>query len=104
MSEEISELPPQLQEQIMRLQQLQRTLQAVITQKTQLELELSEINAALAEITKMGKNAIMYKSVGSLLVKTEKKTVASELGERKELVNTRITVLKKQEERSRKKI
>jgi len=104
LSEETSTLPPQLQEQIMRLQQLQRTLQVVVTQKTQLELELSEIKAALEELGKMKKDAVIYKSVGSLLLKTDKRSISSELKERNELVDTRITVLTKQEERSRKKV
>lgn len=104
LSEGLSTLPPQLQEQIMRLQQLQRTLQVVVTQKTQLELELTEINAALNELEKMKKGAVIYKSVGSLLLKTDKKSISTELKERKDLVNTRITILTKQEERSRKKV
>ena len=104
MNEGTSTLPPQLQEQIIRLQQLQRTLQVVVTQKTQLELELSEIKAALEELEKMNKDAVIYKSVGSLLLKTDKRSISNELKERKELVDTRITVLTKQEERSRKKV
>jgi len=44
------ELPPQLQEQLVRLQQLQQTLQSVSSQKQQLELELNETDKALAEL------------------------------------------------------
>ena len=36
---EVSPLPPQLQEQIQRLQQLQQTLQLVVSQRQQLEIE-----------------------------------------------------------------
>jgi len=104
LSEEISSLPPQLQDQIMRLQELQRTLQMVVEAKTQLELELAETNRALEELEKMADGALVYKSVGALLIKTDKKSVLTELNERKELVNTRITVLTKQEERSRQKV
>jgi prefoldin beta subunit len=43
----------------------------------------------------------MFKSVGSLLIKTEKIKIITELTERKELLNTRISVLTKQEERLR---
>jgi len=104
LSEEISSLPPQLQDQIMRLQELQRTLQMVVEAKTQLELELAETNRALEELEKMADDALVYKSIGALLIKTNKKSVLTELNERKELVNTRITVLTKQEERSRQKV
>jgi len=101
MSNEISRLPPQVQERLLRLQQLQQTLQSVLTQKQQLELELTETEQALGELAKLDENAIIYKSIGSLLVKAEKPNVTTELTERKELLNTRINVLGKQEERLR---
>jgi prefoldin beta subunit len=101
MSDDISKLPPQVQERLLRLQQLQQTLQTVLTQKQQLELELTETEQALSELEKTDENAIIYKSIGSLLVKAQKATVTTELNERKELLNTRLTVLGKQEERLR---
>ncbi len=104
MSTEISKLPPQVQERLLRLQQRQQTLQAVLTQKQQLELELTEVEQALGELEKMTDDAVIYKSVGSLLVKSERPKVTSELNERKDLLNMRITVLRKQEERLRSQI
>ncbi len=101
MSDEISRLPPQVQERLLRLQQVQQTLQSVVTQKQQLELELTETEQALSELEKLDEKAIIYKSIGSLLVKAEKAKVTTELTERKELLNTRISVLGKQEERLR---
>jgi len=101
MSDEISRLPPQVQERLLRLQQVQQTLQSVVTQKQQLELELTETEQALSELEKLDETAIIYKSIGSLLVKAEKAKVTTELTERKELLNTRISVLGKQEERLR---
>jgi len=101
MSEEISRLPPQVQERLLRLQQLQQTLQAILTQKQQLELELTEVEQALSELEKLTDDAVIYKSIGSLLVKSERPKVTTELNERKELLNMRISVLGKQEERLR---
>jgi len=72
MSDEISRLPPQVQERLLRLQQLQQTLQQILTQKQQLELELTEIEQALSEMEKVDDNTVIYKSVGSLLVKAER--------------------------------
>lgn len=85
----------------MRLQQRQQTLQAVLAQKQQLELELTEVEQALSELEKMTDDAVIYRSVGSLLVKSERTKVTDELNERKELINMRINVLGKQEERLR---
>lgn len=101
MSDAISKLPPQVQERLMRLQQRQQTLQSVLAQKQQLELGLTEVEQALSELEKMADDAVIYKSIGSLLVKSERTKVIGELNERKELVNMRIGVLGKQEERLR---
>jgi len=101
MSDEISKLPAPVQERLLRLQQVQQGLQSVLGQKQQLELELTETEQALGELEKMDEKAIIYKSIGSLLVKAEKTNVTTELTERKELLNTRIGVLGKQEERLR---
>jgi len=98
------ELPPQLQEQLVRLQQLQQTLQSVVTQKQQVELELNETDKALSELEKSTDETPVYKSVGSILVKSSRPTLLTELKERKELLNTRVTVLGKQEERTRERL
>ena len=103
-SEEISKLPPQIQERLLRLQQLQQTLQSVLAQKQQVEIELTEIEQALSELQKMTDDAVIYKAIGSLLVKSEKAKITADLNERKELLNTRATVLGKQEERLRPQI
>jgi prefoldin beta subunit len=50
-------------------------------------LELTETEQALTELTKMDESAIIYKSIGSLLVKAEKAKVTTELTDRKELLN-----------------
>ena len=104
MGEGTSSLPPQLREQLLRLQQLQRTMEVVVSQKTQLEFEFSDIERALGELEKMDDKAAVYKSVGSLLVSSSRQKVINELRDRKEIVNTRVTVLARQEERTRKKL
>ncbi|MCW3985664.1 MAG: prefoldin subunit beta [Candidatus Bathyarchaeota archaeon] len=98
---DISQLPPHVQERLLRLQQLQRNLQAILAQKQQVELELNETEQALTELKNLTKNVVVYKSIGSLLVQSKKTKVVTELKERKELLNTRVEVLGKQEERLR---
>jgi prefoldin beta subunit len=101
MSEDISRLPPQIQQRLLRLQQLQQTLQGVMAQKQQLEMQLTEVEQATGELEKLDETAVVYKSIGALLVKSEKDKVSTELTERKELVKMRVDVLAKQEERLR---
>jgi prefoldin beta subunit len=100
-SEDISKLPPQVQERLLRLQQLQQTLQSVLAQKQQVELELAEIGQASTEVEKLTDDAVIYKPAGSLMIRSEKAKITSELNERKDLLNTRVTILTKQEERLR---
>jgi len=98
------ELPPQVQEELVRFQQLQQTLQAVVAQKQQLEIEMTETDRALSELEKVTGENLVYKSVGSILVKADKEGLLAELKEKKELLNTRVTVLGRQEERTRERI
>ena len=104
LSDELSKLPPQVQERLLRLQQLQQTLQSVLAQKQQVEMENTEVDHTLAELQKTADDAVIYKSAGSLLVKAEKTKVTEELVERKELLNTRSKVLSRQEERLRSQV
>jgi prefoldin beta subunit len=98
------EIPPDVREQLVRLQQLQQTLQAVLSQKQQLELEKTETQKALAELDKVTDDTPVYKSLGSILMKSDRQKLLVELKEKSELTNTRVTVLGKQEERTRSRL
>lgn len=104
MGEAPVEIPPHLQEQLARLQQLQQTLQVIVSQKQQVELELSDADRALEELQKITDDATVYKSIGSILVKRDKAAVTKELSERKELLSVRASVLGKQEEKTKEKL
>ena len=104
MSDEISKLPPNVQERLLRLQQLQQTLQSILAQKQQVEMEKTEVEQTIAELQKTAEDAVIYKAIGSLLVKADKPKVTEDLVERKELLDTRSTVLARQEERMRSQI
>ncbi len=95
------ELPPYLREQLARYDQAQQNLQAVLVQKQQVELELSETEKALEELSKAADSEAIYKFAGNLLVKVQRDAVVKELVEKKELGNTRKMVLAKQETRFR---
>ncbi len=76
-------------------------MQGVISQKQQLEMQLGEVEQALGELEKLNETAIIYKSIGALLIKSEKEKVTTDLTERKELLKMRVEVLKKQDDRLR---
>lgn len=93
------QLPPWLQEQVGRLQQLQQNLQSIMMQKQHLESEHLETERALEVLQKVNDDDTVYKTAGSILVKSTKATLVLELQEKKELANTRLMVLTKQETR-----
>ena len=93
------ELPPQIQNQLAQLQQLQQQAQAVMTQKAQIEGLIRETEAALKELEKSPDDAVIYKSVGELLFKSEKPKLQEELKEKKDMMDIRLKTMAKQEER-----
>jgi len=99
MSSGEQQIPPWLQEQVGRLQQLQQNLQSIMGQKQHLEMEQLETERALEILKKASDDDAVYKNAGSILIKSTKVSLIAELEEKKELANTRITVLSKQETR-----
>lgn len=98
------QIPPWLQEQLMKLQQSQQNLQSIMAQKQQLDVEQLESDRALEELKKATDTDAVYKHAGSILIKSTKAALIAELEERKELANTRATVLAKQETRVKESI
>ena len=92
-------MPPWLQEQIMKLQQSQQNLQSIVTQRQHLEMEKAETEKALEELRKVADDDSVFKQAGTVLIKSNKKTLVDELEEKVELAKTRSTVLEKQENR-----
>jgi len=67
-------------------------------------MEKTEVDQTIAELEKTAEDAVIYKAIGSILVKADKTKTKEELVERKELLDTRTTVLAKQEERIRSQV
>ena len=73
------QMPPWLQEQIMKLQQTQQNLQSIMTQKQHLEIEKAETTKALEELKKIADGDAVFKQAGTILVKSTKKESIDEL-------------------------
>ena len=93
------QMPPWLQEQIGKLQQSQQNLQSIMTQRQHLEMEKAETEKAIDELKKVADGDSVFKQAGTVLIKSDKKTLVDELEEKIELAKTRSTVLEKQEVR-----
>ncbi len=93
------QMPPWLQEQLMKLQQSQQNLQSIMTQKQHLEMEKAETEKALEELKKVADGDAVFKHAGTVLIKSTKQELIVELEEKQEMAKTRVTVLGKQETR-----
>lgn len=100
-----SELPPQVQNQLAQLQQLQQQAQVVISQRQQIELQLRETERTLEELGKVAEDAVVYRSVGSLLVRAKDVPgLKKEIEEQKETLEVRLSSTKRQEDRLRERL
>jgi prefoldin beta subunit len=95
----MNELPPQIQNQLAQLQQIQQQAQAIIQQKNQVEMVLRETDRALEELKKTGDDAVVYQAAGELLIKSNKEDILKELEEKKDSLDVRLKSLSRQEER-----
>ena len=94
-----NQMPPWLQEQLMKFQQSQQNLQSIMTQKQHLEMEKAETVKALEELNKVADGDAVFKHAGTVLIKSTKKELIDELEEKQEMAKTRVIVLEKQETR-----
>ncbi len=94
-----AELPPQIQNQIAQLQQLQQQIQGLAIQKSKIEAMQNESKMALDELANLTEDAIVYRNVGELLIKTSKEESISKLKEREETLSLRLQSISRQEER-----
>ncbi len=67
-------------------------------------MEKTEVDQTIAELIKTADDVVVYKAIGSLLVKADKAKINEELAERKSLLDTRSTVMARQEERIRSQV
>ena len=98
-----SDLPPQVKNQLAQLQQIQQQAQAIAAQKNQVEINMKETDLALEELEKLDDDAVVYRAIGDLLIKTEREKTKVSLKEKKDTLDLRLQTLTRQEERAQKR-
>ncbi len=98
-----TELPQEVQGQIAQLQQIQQQAQVIGSQKAQIEALTRENESALKELEKTADDAVVYKSAGGILVRSNKKDAVKDLKEQKEQFDLRVKTLDRQSERLQKR-
>lgn len=89
------DLDKETKKKIQELQLYEQNLQGLSMQKQAFLMELTEVENALSEIK--DNNEPVFKVVGQIMVKTDKKKIDQELKEKKDLINLRINSIEKQE-------
>jgi len=79
-------------------------MQQLLLQKQRIDMEMVESDKALGVLEEAQANSKVYKSVGAVLVEKDRDTVVKELKERKEFLDMRAKVLKKQEDKTKEKL
>ena len=93
----MNNISPKVQNQLSMLQQLQAQLQTILQQKAQYELAVREAKRAQEEIKDSADDAVMYMSVGTVMMQKKKEVVNAKLAEKVETLELRIKSLEKQE-------
>jgi len=83
------------QEKIQELQASEHNLQRLMMQKQAFQMELTETENAISEISKTGED--VFKLVGQIMIKSDKKKIQEELSKKQELLSLRVKSLEKQE-------
>jgi len=93
----MNNLSPKVQNQLGMLQQIQQQLQTILQQKAQYEMAVREAKRAQEEIKDSADDAVMYMSVGTVMMQKKKEAVNASLTEKTETLELRIKSLEKQE-------
>jgi len=93
----MNNISPKVQNQLAMLQQVQQQLQTILQQKAQFEMAVREAKRAQEEIADSPEDAVMYMSVGTIMMQKKKEAVNTKLAEKVETLELRIKSLEKQE-------
>ena len=83
------------QEKIQELQFLEQNVQNLLIQKQSFDMELVETKAALKEIENA--NDEVFKIIGQLMIKSDKKKIKEDLENKEKFLDLRIKTIEKQE-------
>jgi len=93
----MNNISPKVQNQLGMLQQIQQQLQTILQQKAQYEMAVREAKRAQEEISDAAEDAVMYMSVGTVMMQKKKDVINAKLTEKTESLELRVKSLEKQE-------
>lgn len=97
-------IPPEVQELVKELEEVQAKFTATANQRAVIEGELSEINRILEALEEMKDDAKVYRNVGNILFEEDRSKLIEELKEKKETNELLLQRYKKEEEKLKERI
>ena len=83
-------------EKIRELQLIDQNLQSLSLQKQAFQMEINESENALSELNKKDNDEV-FKVIGSIMIKSDKKNIIEDLDKKLNLLNLRMKTMEKQE-------
>lgn len=90
-------IPPKVQNQLAMLQQVQQQLQTILQQKASFEMAAKEARKAIEELSSAKEDAVVYTTIGSVMMQKDKASVEADLNDKVETLELRVKSLEKQE-------
>jgi prefoldin beta subunit len=100
MGTNLDNLPEDVKKKIMDLQNLQIQLQNLRNTHEFLENQRRETDLAIEELEKVGPDAVVYKSIGGIMVKSDRDKLLDEKKSLKVSTEMRLKTVKQKEERT----
>jgi len=104
MSINLDDLDEEVRKKVINLQNQSTTMEFLTNQKIQLESALREVEIAIEELGKINPDEVVYKSIGGILVKSEKNKLLDEKKSLKVTLEMRTKTLSQKLERTKSQI
>ena len=101
MSVNLNDLDEEVRKKVVNLQNLSTTMEYLSQQKLQIDTSLRDTEIAIEELEKINPDDIVYKSIGGILVKSNKNTLLDEKKSLKVTLEMRSKTLNQKIERSK---
>jgi prefoldin beta subunit len=90
-------IPPELQQYVVKLQQLRNKLNQIMAEKSLVQAQLREAEKALEILKNISPDKPVYRAAGHLLVRVSKEDAEKDLSDKKDLLELRLKSLERQE-------
>ncbi|MBI3587944.1 prefoldin subunit beta [Candidatus Micrarchaeota archaeon] len=98
------EISDETRQDLIEFQNLQQQMQLLMMQKQQMQAQLFESERVAEEMGKAGDDAVLYRSVGPILVKKGKAEIVRELAEEKSAIDGRSSLISRQEQKVKERL